>query len=133
MKQNFRIKGITVILLSILVGTPIAGCLCIDSECCSVPSGNCDSHESIQESGNAECEDCCTKERCSTPIKTTSHHATNNSAHSVLSLLAIQTQMNATDDRAVLSGTLIVSSTYEYFVSQTNSFLYSTKTTGLLI
>lgn len=133
MKNSIFIKGITLFLLSMLVATSSAGCLCVDNDCCFI-SMQKDGSSSMQESGSDDCDCGCTIDRCATIIQNSTSHQYHSTVQSILRFLGQQTLVASFYSQIVLfesAPQIPISITHT--TSPSNSFLYSSKTTSLLI
>lgn len=133
MKSNFNLSSILAIVLSLFIGVPYAGCLCIDGECC-IPAIYDDGSRAIQESGHDGGDDCCDSEQCLINTEGATSHQSHNSTISVLRLLAYQSLVTIVRPRTIFELLSPGSSPPVYpFVFKTKAFLSATKTSSLLI
>lgn len=133
MKHTTNINTIPVFLLILmLAGAPSAGCLCIDDDECCFASSYDKNPQSMQESDHSDCDDRCNNDFCKIEVGATSHQ-NHNSFHFVLRLLTHQSLIHPIYFQNVLFEPPILSTTDKPTIQQFNSFLYSTKTTSLLI
>lgn len=133
MKNSIYIKGITVFLLFSLTVTSSAGCLCADSDCCFLSLQN-EVSSSMQDSGSNDCDCGCTSDRCSTTMQNSTVHQHHTIIQSVLQLLGQQTLVAAFYSQLALNESVSPIPVFvTLFSSPSNSFLYSSKTSSLLI
>lgn len=133
MKHTTNINTIPVFLLILmLAGAPSAGCLCIDDDECCFASSYDKNPQSMQESDHSDCDDRCNNDFCKIEVGATSHQ-NHNSFHFVLRLLTHQSLIHPIYFQTVFLELPVLTTTDKPAIQQFNSFLYSTKTTSLLI
>lgn len=131
MNRIFKINCISIVLLFILIATPSAGCLCVDTECCFI-SLSAGGSPNILAIGPGDCD--CAIYRCSQISQDLAPHQHSNAVNSVLRIVAQQAHINWLYAHSFFTQPIHDSPVPQLSIThKSSSFLYSTKTVSLLI